>query len=224
MFGWLFKKSSPVVLIAPPKAEIPDAKLPTLNEQMVHLGVIVGHSQKDGGAVLAHPSKLNEYQYGKRVAEAIEYKAKGYYPKIKVSVLLRDDIGISGAYDRARGLGCDCVVELHFNAHNGKASGSLTLCTPDGGDVEFAHILHKFICKTFNRVGSSMGVAVIGRSVRGAGNVYAFPEGVNCLLEPFFGDSEAELGISKLDEYAEAILGGVTQWATKLDLISWQKP
>ncbi len=224
MFRWLFKKSPPVVLIAPPKSEnIPDANLPTLSEQMVHLGIVVGHSQKDGGAILKHTSKMSEYQYGLRVAEAIEYKAKAYFPKIKVSVILRDDIGISGAYDRARGLGCDCVVELHFNAHNSKATGSLTLCTPDGGDVEFAHIIHKFICKTFGRTGDSMGVAVIGRSVRGAGNVYAFPEGVNCLVEPFFGDSEAELGISKIDEYAECILSATTQWAVKLDLISWKK-
>jgi hypothetical protein len=43
------------------------------------------------------------------------------------------------------------------------------------------------------------------------------------LVEPFFGDSEAELGLSKVDEYAESLLSAVTQWALKMDLISWKK-
>mgnify|MGYP003402416605 FL=1 len=142
------------------------------------------------------------------------------YPRIKLSVITRDKQGILGSYKHAQEIGCDCVIELHFNASmNHKATGSETLCTPDPMDVEFSHIIHKKICDVFGRGGDSRGVVAIGRSVRGAPNIYAFQEGPNCLVEPFFGDSEDKLGKEKITQYAQGLLDAVSLWARKLDLI-----
>jgi len=219
---FFFKDTSKTVLLKQPETkEIAEEILPSKNDQKVHLGVIVGHTKKQGGAVLLNGS-MNEYQYNKKVLDAMVKNKDIFFPRLELTPIFRDDIGIAGAYDRARGLGCDCVVELHFNASNGRSSGSLTLCTSSSDDIEFAHEVHNHICTVFGRIGSSRGVAVIGRSVRGAANIYAFPEGANCLVEPFFGDSpeDGELGIKKIDEYATAILQAVNNWAKKRDLIS----
>lgn len=217
MFGWFKKKSLPAPEIKPIEA----VPLPKPHERIVHVGIIVGHDKKDQGAVMDHPSKLSEYAYHKELANKILAVAEEKFPKLIVSVIFRDEIGIHGAYQKAKEKMCDCVIELHFNATEGhKATGTLTLCTPDANDVEFAHIMHKQLCKAFNRIGDSLGVNVVGKSTRGAPNVYAFPDGVNCLVEPFFGDSEAELGITKQGAYGEAILEGVMLWAIQHDLLS----
>ena len=162
----------------------------------------------------------SEYEYGKKVLNAIVGHAEKFHGLI-VSGIFRDEGGIRGAYEQAKVIGCDAVIELHFNASAGAAHGSLTLCTPDKNDLDFAHEIHNNICKAFNRVGSSKGVIVIGKTVRGSANIYAFPLGVNCLVEPFFGDnaSDAKLGREKLDAYALALLQGTFNWAVKQDLL-----
>ena len=224
MFGIFKRKPKAQTLPAPEISTVTVEKnelLPRPYERVVHAAFIVGHDRKDQGAVLDHTTKLTEYEYNKQIAEKLINLAVAKYPKLKVSIIFRDNLGIQGAYKRAKEMACDCVIELHFNASEGKkATGTVTLCTPDRNDLDFAHIIHKQICQAFDRVGNSRGVTVIGRSVRGAANIYAFPDGVNCLVEPFFGDTEAVLGIHKEDDYAKALLDGVMLWAQKVDLLS----
>ncbi len=213
----IFGTSSVVLLSNPAHGEeIPDQDLPRSSERFVHLGLIVGHTEKAQGASMQ--SGMTEYQYAKKVAEEM-VKLLDKYPQVKVSTILRDGIGIHGAYKHAREIGCDCVIEVHFNAYDNKAKGTSTLCTPDTNDVDFAYEVHRGMCDVFLRDGDSRGVQVIGRSVRGAANVYAFPEGVNCLIEPFFGDSEAELGLEKMKDMANSLMSSVARWGRKLDLI-----
>ncbi len=217
MFGW-FKSKQPA--IAAPSIVIKSEPLPQTKDQFIHLGIVVGHDKKEQGAVMDHQTKMTEYLFNKGLANKILAIADQQFPKLKVSVILRDGQGIHGAYQEAKNKNCDAVIELHFNASaNKQAKGTVTLCTPDLNDVEFAHVIHSQICKVFNRAGESMGVVVVGKSVRGAPNVYAFPEGVNCLLEPFFGDTEAADGIAKEEECAKAILQAVMTWGMKKDLI-----
>ena len=220
MLEWLFgKKAQPVVLLENKVENIPDQTLPLASEQLVHLGVIVGHTKNAQGAELTYGGKrMTEYEYNSQIAQKMVVNSSKY-PRLKVTVFYRDDIGIAGAYANARKAGCDCVIELHFNAFNKEVKGTETLCTPDANDVAFANVVHKAMCELFQRVGASRGVRVIGRSVRGAPNVYAFPEGVNCLVEPFFGDSEGQLGVSKSEDYANVLLEAVQLWARQLDLV-----
>lgn len=224
MLGWLFKKKQPVILLAENNAEIKDQPLPLASEQVVHLGVIVGHTKQAQGAVMEHGGKkISEYEYNQEIAKKMVLAASKY-PRLMVSTIFRDKAGISGAYNEARKMGCDAVIELHFNAFDKKVKGTETLCTPDKNDIEFANVVHRSMCETFQRIGASRGVRVIGRSVRGAPNVYAFPEGVNCLVEPFFGDAEADMAISKSDDYANCLLDAVQLWARHLDLVPQHKP
>lgn len=222
MFNWLKKLVKPEVVYipAPAQTEIPSEPLPKLHERKIHLGIVVGHDKKDGGATM-HGSGMSEYEYGKKVLESCLKQAKDF-PGLEVTGIFRDGHGIRGAYNEAVAKKCDAVVELHFNASQGSATGSLTLCTPDVNDVDFAHEVHNNICKAFNRIGQSRGVMVIGKTTRGSACVYAFKDGVNCLVEPFFGDNkaEAELGIKVLDTYARSILQGTFNWGVKSDLIS----
>lgn len=183
--------------------------LPVPQNRVVHLGIIVGHTKKAPGAV--SNTGMTEYDYNNKVASLIK-KLSNEIPQIRVSVFYRDIIGIAGAYDLAEENKCDAVIELHFNAFNKKATGTVTLCTTDQQDIEFSNIIHTQMCTVFKRSGSSQASA-IGRSNRGAQNVYSFPGGVNCIVEPFFGDSEGELGEELMDEYARCLLEGVFTWA-----------
>jgi N-acetylmuramoyl-L-alanine amidase len=141
-----------------------------------------------------------------------------------MKIILRDGIGISGAYRVARELKCDAVIELHFNAFNGKASGTETLCTVNDKDKKFAKLVQVAMCKVFDRKpgnAGDRGVKVISRSDRGGGNVYGIEQAANCLVEPFFGDNynEAKMALECFDSYAKCLLDATKQWAVDVDLL-----
>lgn len=184
----------------------------------IRLGIIIGHERKEPGANLVGGG--NEYSYNKEVANLID-KISKESADVDAILIYRDGIGISGAYHQAEELKCDCVIELHFNAYNARVQGTSTLCSFDNNDVEFAHMVHKQICKIFDRDGMSRGVKTLSRNARGGGNVYGFPKGVNCLVEPFFGDNpeDAKMGAQRKAEYARAIVDAVTLWGVKKDLL-----
>ena len=178
---------------------------PSIKEvQQFKLGLIVGHTKKDQGAVMKN--KVTEYQYNSQVAEACKKLSDEH---LKVEVIYRDGIGISGAYAKADKLKCDYVIELHFNAFNKKATGTETLCSNDDKDYDFALSVHTMLCKLFDRGGSSRGVKKIPRSGRGGQSCYSYPNGKNCLVEPFFGDAETELAMKKQELYAEELFNHV---------------
>lgn len=154
------------------------------------LGIIVGHERKSPGAVMAK-SRVAEYFWNKDLAEIMQNIAK-QEGKIRTEIIYRDGIGREGAAKRARDLGCDAVIELHFNAFNGKALGTETLCTTDKKDIEFSTLVQKHMCIAMERKGMSRGVKPISRSDRGATNVYLIGDIVNCLTEPGFGDNPDE--------------------------------
>lgn len=171
------------------------------------LGIIVGHTKRSPGASFALGG--NEYDYNSMIArDAKAYADINFGKVLETHVIYRDSVGIEGAYDKAKKLGCDVVIELHFNAFNKKVSGTETLCTPDIGDAALAQAMQEMQCKVFNRKGMSRGVKQLARNARGAKNVYSFPTGYNCLVEPFFGDNptEAKLADKKREEYAEGLI------------------
>jgi len=225
--SWASKFFTRAVLIPAPanQFEEPSGAGPELpsaeSKGRVKLAVIVGHEKKAQGAVMAQPFNKSEYEFNTMVAKAMHKYASTLNSEVEVEIIFRDGLGISGAYARARQLLCDAVIELHFNAFNGKVVGTETLTTPDSSDMDFAHIVQKKMCEVFGRDGQSRGVKAISKSARGGGNVHSFPGGVNCLVEPFFGDthSEASLAMNRLDEYAEALVQAVVLWGRQVDLL-----
>jgi N-acetylmuramoyl-L-alanine amidase len=178
------------------------------------LGAIVGHEKSAPGATLAITGE-SEYSYNTKVAKLMQDYAMTFVPTMTVEVIYRDGIGISGAYSKAKALECDAVIELHFNAYNATVMGTETLSTSNADDLEFSKIIHSGVCQVFKRDGQSRGVKAIQRSARGGSNVYGFPSGPNCLVEPFFGDSwtEARLANEKVNEYASQLVKSVYEWA-----------
>lgn len=189
----------------------------------VKLGVIVGHTMAMPGAKM--PKDLGgftEYAFNQDVAIEMKEYIKRKYPMVEMKIIFRDDIGIVGAYKVARESLCDCVIELHFNAFDGKAIGTSTLCTPDISDMAFAKTVHQAMCKLFNRMGKEdRGVKSISKATRGGGNVHGFPGGVNCLVEPVFGDShsDAKMLLDNKNKYAWCLVDAVVLWAKQSNMI-----
>ena len=215
----LFSKQEEVPVLPSPQLEPQDEDTVAPIKGKLKLGLIVGHTKMQKGSKMAEPFSRYEYDYNEEVAKAAK-KYSEKYPNMEVEVIYRDHVGIHGAYVWAEQLGCDAVIELHFNAFNGKEQGTLTLCTADVSDVEFAHTIHKGLCALFARDGDSRGIRAISRNSRGA-NVHLFPNGVNCLVEPFFGDNkdDASKGVLLMDKYAEVLIDSVYLWGKKVDLL-----
>lgn len=206
-------------------AETENEELPDANfSGKVKLGVIVGHTEKSSGACM--PKELggySEYEFNSGIAKIMKAYAEKKYPSLEVEIIKRDLIGIVGAYKKARELLCDCVIELHFNGFNGKVEGTVTLCTPDDSDVAFAKTIHQAMCKLFVRMGNAdRGVKAISKSTRGGVNVHQFPGGVNCLVEPVFGDNikDAKLLLENKERYAWTLIDAVILWAKQNSMIS----
>lgn len=218
VFLGLLKKTevgeAPTHVLPEPKTNHPDPE----SRAKITLGLIVGHEKKAPGADLYGGG--NEYGYNSEIAAIIKQLCSG--TAIDCRVILRDGIGIDGAYRRAFDLGCDCAIELHFNAFNNKATGTLTYTSTASEDVAFSHVIHKAMVGVFGTEGrKDRGVVSLGRKERGGRNVYSFNGMPNCLVEPFFGDveSEAKLAIAKKREYAAALVLAVQTWARKQDML-----
>lgn len=183
------------------------------------LAIVIGHEKSAPGADFALGG--SEYQYNSDIAQKVKEYAARKYPALRVELIYRDGIGISGAYHKAAAFKPDACLELHFNAFNGQAQGSETLCSVDPLDRQYAAAVHSKICDAFSRAGQSRGVKPISRSARGGQSVYSLPGSANCLVEPFFGDNPAEAKIA--DErriaYAMALLEGTVEWMKTHSLV-----
>jgi len=191
------------------------------DKRRIRLAIIIGHEKKAQGANMVDPFKVSEYQYNTQVSNYMtEYIDEKDMP-IEPVVIFRDGIGIVGTYAKAEREKCDVAIELHFNAFNGAATGSECLSSAEEKDKELAGLVLRGVCGVFQRGGLSRGVKVIPRADRGGLNVNSFPGGANCLVEPFFGDtfSEAEAGLAKQRNYAQALVDAVLLWARKKDLV-----
>lgn len=209
-------KISPIKLEPKPgERELPE---PDEAGGKIKLGVVVGHTREAQGAQM--PSGLSEYLYNTDVARLMHNYAKTT-GRVDVEIIFRDGVGLSGAYAKALRANCDCVIELHFNAFNKTAAGSETLSTTDSRDQEFAKIVQSFICGVFTRTGQSRGVRVLTKTARGGSNIYSFPSGPNCLVEPFFGDNpvEADMAMKRKQAYANHLVDAVIQWGRVRGLI-----
>jgi N-acetylmuramoyl-L-alanine amidase len=183
--------------------------------QKIRLCLIVGHEQSAPGADFNGIAFKNEYAYNSALAKRVEEKATET-KHIEVHVIFRDGIGIKGAYEKAKELHPDVCIELHFNAFNGAAYGTETLCSVDEQDKKLATIVQANVCAAFRRHDLSRGVKILSRADRGGTSVYSLPGSANCLIEPFFGDNkdEAEQAIVYMSEYANSLLESCEQWAT----------
>jgi N-acetylmuramoyl-L-alanine amidase len=182
------------------------------------LVVVVGHERKAPGAAFALGG--NEYHYNSEVASKMKSYADQKYPNMKVEVVFRDGVGISGAYKKAKALNPDACIELHYNAFNKQAFGTETLTSVEDKDQKFAKIIQAKCCEVFERHGQSRGLKVLSRGGRGGQSLYGMPGSANCLVEPFFGDNpdEAKLAQDKQEAYAHGLVDAFNEWAKSVGL------
>lgn len=192
----------------------------------IRLCLMIGHSLKSPGASLHGGG--HEYGYNKKVAQAAEkYAKEAMFDEIEVFLIYRDGIGRTGAYEKAKDLDPDCVIELHFNAFNKRVVGTELLFDDEGDrdpQLEKAFAIHFLdaIYKVFrpNAQGKDRalrGAKDLERGDRGWVNVSRVMDCPSVLIEPFFGDtpSEAKLARQKSQEYAEAICESVVEFFKK---------
>jgi len=166
--------------------------------------IVVGHTKSSPGATGVKPIGQSEYPWNKDLAAKIKAacSAKG----IESDIFYRDGVGIAGAYAEVEQWGAACVVELHFNASNGKASGTMTLYDKDRhtGSSSWAKLLQDSMLATLAL--RDFGLKELKPGDRGYASVSALKI-PSALIEPFFGDnaSDAETATNGKDRLAAAI-------------------
>lgn len=184
----------------------------------VRLALVVGHTSKARGATLHGGG--SEYQYNSKVAErALKFARDVAFDEIDVLVVYRDSVGIQGAYDKVIDFDPDAVIELHFNAFNGRVAGTEILYHDDKDldpklERDFAKHILQAMYDVFRPGAKPTDKALRGEKEvktseeRGWYNVSRAIEFPSVLVEPFFGDtaSEAKLGREKLDQYAQMLI------------------
>ena len=200
-------------------------ELPTVVDRIngyMKIGLVVGHTRNEPGAAVAAPIKSYEYFVNTELAKMAQDYAKDKYPHVDLNIYYRDGIGIVGAYTKAHADGCDCVIELHFNAFNKKAYGTETLCTRLPDDKKYAKYINDAISKVFKRTGLGFrGVKIMSLADRGGKSVAALPGTANCLVEPFFSDnlSEVQLFLSVREEYVKSLVDASVAWGESEGLL-----
>jgi len=186
-----------------------------------YLALLIGHDSKSGGAVGHFPisennGAMNEYNFHYNVIAPLVLNQK-LDPTLDVKLFTRNFGGVAKAYDEinywAKGKEKVCAIELHFNAFNGKVSGTEVLYDLDPKDcVHLADQLQEYLCQAFKRPSLSRGVKLVQEG-RGAYNLKLCKiPGV--ITEAFFGDNpdDAKLAWDLRHAYAEAIVKGVLKF------------
>lgn len=189
------------------------------------IAIIVGHEKQKPGAVLQYgPWKgMAEYGYNSKLAYLISDALQA--GDAKCGVIFRDRIGILGAYEKARMIRADFVIELHFNSSaDPQANGCETLISSVKTTASKREELFAiYFANAINDIGGisagkrrhGNGILQVRREDRGGVNVNALTDIPCALIEPFFGSHPAscllwgsEYGQRKI---ADAILHGLTE-------------
>lgn len=165
-------------------------KPPVTNKPTVAL--IVGHDATAKGAY-SPTLAMSEYDYWKSVAGYVNTALNLPFNPVAI---LRDKIGISGAYAQADRLKPALIVELHFNASTSKSAKGFEILYADGRikaltAAKAMTAAWKTIHPTSTLRQAGTGLLPVSPSERGGFNVHA-SYCPSVLIEPFFGSNAAE--------------------------------
>lgn len=161
-----------------------------------HLGkvaLVVGHTSRAGGAHSSH-FKMNEYKFyrnfmGPKIMNAL------LDLRIESKMFFRDNGGYRQAYKDVIDWDADIVIELHFNAFNGKASGTEILLANNHDDPGLFE--KEFAQDMVDKISGVLGISNRGlkfrpkeKGERGWHLVNQTRSIPSILIEPFFGDNE----------------------------------
>lgn len=179
-----------------------------MDKNAMRLALIVGHDKKAKGA-FSKTIGQSEYTFNGELANI----AKNYATSkgVACEVFYRDGVGIAGAVKNAMKWKPDCVIEWHFNAADGTASGTETLYS-DHDDTD--GINEVLFAKTVNNamVGvlglKDRGIKRLMPGGRGYGNLSVTKSIPSILIEPFFGDTpkDAKAAINNKQKLAQSVV------------------
>lgn len=178
-----------LVMRQPEKPEASHTLVPAEKRQRV--AYIVGHTAEAKGAYSPFMA-ISEYDYWKQVANIIAGTAVSF----DTTVILRDKIGISGAYAAAAKAKADLIIELHFNAHTGSAASGLEVLygTSRPLSVELkSNAAAKAYVATMRKLQPSLpirqnGTGLLQVPLTGRGGINVNTGDIpSVLIEPFFG-------------------------------------
>lgn len=180
----------------------------------LRLAVIIGHTKRAQGA----NSKIlgSEYVYNTDLAHRIQKYAEG--EGVQVSIFTRDKGGISGAFKAALATKPHAIMELHYNAFNGKASGSEVLFSDNFDkagvkELALAHLVSRAMASALGI--TNRGVKEIAkRGERGFHNLAQTTHVPGILLESGFGDNPNDAGRMKARKWqlAKSIVDAFLKW------------
>lgn len=163
---------------------------------MIKLALIRGHTKTAGGAYSPF-LKANEYTWNGDLINKI-IQLNGDRKDFLVKEFLRDGIGIAGAYKNAMNWKPSAIIEVHFNAANGKAQGTETLYNDSGdfkgiNEVVFAKMINDGMVQALGT--KDRGIRKRLPSDRGYGNVSQTKSIPSILIEIGFGDNKADCAL-----------------------------
>lgn len=211
--------------IASEPSEIPKPKAPVSGKTPLkgkHISLVVGHTAKAGGAYSSY-LKQNEYVYNSDLTK----RTKAIVESLggTCSIHFRDVGGVAGAYKAALAhKNLLCVIEYHFNAANGKATGSEVLFADSYDkagldELNLAQIVSASMANALSIKNRGAKRLAKGKSERGLQNVSQSTNIACILLETGFGDNDkidAPAMGKKREALAKSIVDGVIKWK-KLD-------
>ena len=155
-----------------------------------NLVLIVGHDKRNMGAYSPTLGKF-EYELNDELAKSIADHCR-QKNNININVVHRNK-GLQAAYLQALSYDPGAIIELHFNAFNGSASGSEVLFNdkkdePGIQERLFSAILLNETCKALGTKTRGLKVRA-SRGERGFHNLSKVSSVPSVILEPFFGDS-----------------------------------
>ena len=178
------------------------------------IALIVGHEKKSKGAFSKTLGQA-EYDWNTELANM----ARNYATMIgaEVQIFFRDVVGIAGAYKKALAWKPDALIELHFNAADGKASGTETLYN-DAGDAKDVHEVI-FAKKVNDAMVKALGLKDRGIKKRqpgdrGYGNINQTKSVPSILIESGFGDNpkDAKAMAANKNKLAKALINGTVDF------------
>jgi len=157
-------------------------------EPTIGIAFIIGHTAHSRGA----KSYFQESEYGFWIEREHNFDRECNDLGINYGHFTRDGIGVDGAYREAdEWLKCfekKCIVELHFNAFNKKATGTEVLYVHDTAKegILATEVSHAMATVLGLR---DRGAKDVKPGQAGHYNVTRISEYPSILLEPFFGDN-----------------------------------
>lgn len=182
-------------------------------DEMKTVCICIGHSTKDEGA-WSSDGKLGEYTFNKELADFI--KAELVSASISAVIVNRltdgGGTGMSADIKAVNSIKSDCIIELHANAYNSKATGTETLYWHSSTKGKYlAQCIQDEMVKTLGL--ADRGIKPINGSDRG-GSVLKGSYYPMVITEPFFIDNPTDLekATDKRKDLAIAIAKGIIKY------------